>query len=534
MSAASILVHFDRIVEAPHVIPHLRRLVLDLALRGRLSDCSRAEESTADALARIAQERTGVLAKAGSARQRGAPQSPTSESEIVENYSATCRFERLANVAEIRKGLTGIQSALAGKYPLVVTADARSTCDHYDFEGPAAIVPMVSSTGHGHASLKRLHYQEGKFALGSILCAVLPADPSLLSARFVYEYLSAFKEELLVSRMVGTANVSLTVARLGDVAIPLLPPAVQQRVAQLLTLCDELEAKQQRKREVGDRLTKTAVGAITSAESPEEFEVAWKQVAENLHILTSTPGSVAVLRAAILDLAVRGALTSGLASERPATGESPYALPLGWEWVRFDECFDIQGGTQPPKSTFLPSPALGYVRLLQIRDLGEKPVPTYVRRDSVRRFCTPSDIMLGRYGASVGKVFWGQDGAYNVALAKVIFRESEFNSAFVFHLLKSSLFQSAVRSVSRSAQDGFNKGDLAGIKLPRPPLTEQRRIVAKLDQLTDLCDELEARLAASEGKAEQLAEAIVGAALSGNAHSNFSGRLPFPPLSVSV
>jgi type I restriction enzyme S subunit len=42
------------------------------------------------------------------------------------------------------------------------------------------------------------------------------------------------------------------------------------------------------------------------------------------------------------------------------------------------DIFDIQGGTQPPKSTFQYKPQLGYIQLLQIRDFGEHPVPTYV------------------------------------------------------------------------------------------------------------------------------------------------------------
>ena len=97
-------------------------------------------------------------------------------------------------------------------------------------------------TGHGHASINRLHYQEGEFALGTILAAVVPFAPDLISARFLFEYLSTFKEELLVTRMTGTANVTLSIGRIAEVPVPLAPPSAQRKVDELMALCDQLEA----------------------------------------------------------------------------------------------------------------------------------------------------------------------------------------------------------------------------------------------------------------------------------------------------
>jgi type I restriction enzyme S subunit len=91
--------------------------------------------------------------------------------------------------------------------------------------------------------------------------------------------------------------------------------------------------------------------------------------------------------------------------------------------------------------------------------------------------------MVGRSGASVGKILTGKSGAYNVALVRVIFDNSCFESRWVFRYLKSPYFQGPLRGISRSAQDGFNKEDLENSPVPLPPLAEQRRIVAKLDAL---------------------------------------------------
>src|SRR5581483_9496552 len=134
----------------------------------------------------------------------------------------------------------------------------------------AAIVPLVSSSGHGKASLQRLHYQEGKFALGSILAAVFPHAPELISARFLFEYLTSFKDELLVSKMIGTANVSLSVGKVSDVPVPLGSPSVQRKVDALRALCDRLEAARGSREAVRDRLAAASLARL-NAPNPDTF-----------------------------------------------------------------------------------------------------------------------------------------------------------------------------------------------------------------------------------------------------------------------
>ena len=92
---------------------------------------------------------------------------------------------------------------------MVVTAVERASSNTYQFNREAVCIPLVSSTGHGHASLKRIHYQNGKFALGNILCALYSLDEEILLTKYLYIYLSYVKDELLVPLMKGTTNVSL-------------------------------------------------------------------------------------------------------------------------------------------------------------------------------------------------------------------------------------------------------------------------------------------------------------------------------------
>ena len=172
--------------------------------------------------------------------------------------------------------------------------------------------------------------------------------------------------------------------------------------------------------------------------------------------------------------------------------EIPFKIPTNWVWVKHNELFDISGGSQPPKSDFSLEEKEGYIRLYQIRDYGDKPSPVYIPISKASKISQKGDILLARYGASLGKVFIAEDGAYNVAMAKV---EYLFNKEMIFHdylflFYNSRLYQDLVKGNNRSAQGGFNKEDLNTLLFPLPPLAEQKRIVAKVEKLLHEIDKL--------------------------------------------
>ncbi|MBQ7114357.1 MAG: restriction endonuclease subunit S [Clostridia bacterium] len=148
-------------------------------------------------------------------------------------------YKKLADCCVLEKGNTPIQKAIPGEFPLVVTTEERKSCNTYQFDNPTVCIPLVSSRGHGVASLNRLYYQEGKFALGNILCGVTPINSDELSAKFLFYYLNHKKDTLIVPLMRGGANVSLTVDSLRNIKIPVPPISVQEELVYIL---DKFEA----------------------------------------------------------------------------------------------------------------------------------------------------------------------------------------------------------------------------------------------------------------------------------------------------
>ncbi|MBK8340991.1 MAG: hypothetical protein IPK99_13755 [Flavobacteriales bacterium] len=70
----------------------------------------------------------------------------------------------LGELCDVVKGTSPIMKTPPGSYPLVTTAEDFKTASEYQLEGSAVCIPLVSGTGHGHASMKRVHHVEGKFA----------------------------------------------------------------------------------------------------------------------------------------------------------------------------------------------------------------------------------------------------------------------------------------------------------------------------------------------------------------------------------
>ena len=147
---------------------------------------------------------------------------------------------------------------------------------------------------------------------------------------------------------------------------------------------------------------------------------------------------------------------------------------------------DFQGGSQPPKEEWSFDKQDGYVRMLQIRDFtkSERVTPEYIKISNSTKMCEADDILIARYGASIGKILTGLAGAYNVAIMRTIPDTSKIRKRYLYYYLRSSYFQNVIINVgSRAAQAGFNKEDLSKLDIECPELTEQDGIINILEKV---------------------------------------------------
>ena len=157
--------------------------------------------------------------------------------------------------------------------------------------------------------------------------------------------------------------------------------------------------------------------------------------------------------------------------------------------VSLTDICDFQGGTQPPKDEWIDQPAQGYVRMLQIRDFtqSDKNYIEYVKDTGKLKTCIEDDILIGRYGASIGKILTGLAGAYNVAIVKTIPDEKVVSKKYLYWYLNSQYFQRFISNVgSRAAQAGFNKNDLGAAQIPLVDKERQEEICEVLEKANKL------------------------------------------------
>lgn len=130
--------------------------------------------------------------------------------------------------------------------------------------------------------------------------------------------------------------------------------------------------------------------------------------------------------------------------------------------ISLSELMDYQGGSQPPASEFQKEKNEDNIRFVQIRDFETDSYICYIPNSNKNKLCNKDDILIARYGASLGRICYGLSGAYNVALAKVLPKKAEYKELLRV-ILESDDFYNYINQVGqRSAQAGFNAGDIAG------------------------------------------------------------------------
>lgn len=452
-------------------------------------------------------------------------------------------------MAQIEKGRTGIASALPGPYPLVVTAQDRASCDHFDIDAAAAIVPLVSSAGHGKASLQRLHYQEGKFALGTILAAVIPHAPDLVSARFIFEYLTSFKDELLVSQMIGTANVTLTIGKVANTPIPLVAPAVQRRVEELMALCDRLETARAEREAARDRLTAASLARLNIADS-ESLANDARFVIDAMPSLLARAQQVMQMRQTLLHLAVHGRLVAQDPSEESASAllaristnratqghtgrarsrsalppidaeHAPFELPPGWTWARFPELGIFGRG----KSKHRPrnDPALfadGQHLVIQTGDVARSggQIRTHTSKYNdvglAQSYKWPAGTLCITIAANIADSgILAFDACFPDSVVGFV-PDPILGNAKYFEYFVRTAKANLLEFAPATAQKNINLEILESVLIPLPPLNEQRRIVARVDELMSLCDRLERSLTDGEKHRSRLLDALIAQSL---------------------
>ncbi len=413
---------------------------------------------------------------------------------------------KLGEICTIIKGTTGIKKAIPGEYPLVVTAENRLSSNEFQFDAKAVCIPLVSSTGHGHASLKRLHYQEGKFALGNILAAVIPNDENLLNAEYLYYYLTFYKDSKIVPLMKGAANVSLTINSIKTITIEI--PKIEQQIKVVNTIKKsqiELKKINPKYQEQNNYITDLRTSIL-------QYAVQGKLVVQNPK---DEPVSELLKR---IKAEKEQLIKDGkIKKEKPlpliTQDEIPYDLPQGWEWVRLGNVSMVNGG-YAFKSSEYKNTGIRVVRISDFNELGfvNNNIVRYDYNSKLEDYLLEEkNIILCMTGGTVGKSLFIKNLTeqmvtnQRVGTIKILGAIEDY----INYSILSPLTQQVITESKNSTNDNISIETIKNFLIPLPPLAEQKRIVANVDKLMQICEELEIKNSIAQKSSSELFQSIL-------------------------
>lgn len=530
VTSSVLMKHFEELVHATGSAKLLKQLVLHLAMEGRLSDGPAESVEPLRAEVRPARDR---LAKSG-VRVRSLP--PIEHAELPWTLPAGWAWVRLGELGGFLGGGTPSKSNSsfwAGPLPWVSPKDMKQpyiddTEDHISMaaveESAAKLIPtgsilcVVRGMILAHSFPVALTRRE--VAINQDMKALVLAVPAL--GEFVLRACQDARARVLANverSSHGTCRLDGEVVE--NLLIPLPPLAEQKRIVakvdHLMALCDDLEARQTKKRELSNRLTKSALQALTTAESPEDFDLAWKRVVENFDVLIDRAEKVRELRKAIRDVALRGVLGR---AQRPlrSTPDGPYALPEDWAWLALSDVGGLINGDRSknyPSKEHRVAQGIPFVNAGHLRggrvDYTEMDYISQQRFDLLRGGKIRAGDLLYCLRGSLGKVgiVETEPGAIASSLCIVRPETNRVLAAFLLLYFDSSLGERMIRKYDNgTAQPNLSATDLGRYLVPVPSLGEQREVLLKVEQLMKVCDDLESRLARAEDRASKLVEAV--------------------------
>jgi type I restriction enzyme S subunit len=557
MDFKTFLENFDAIAEAPGGIPKLRSLILDLAVRGKLVPQNPQEETALELFQKIESSQKQLLKEGKITSHKRLSTFPVGEApfevpdawkwlklgQVVDlisgkgfkasEYSKT--GIRLCQIANVTFGVTKwevinyLPTDYLIKYPELVLQSG----DVLIALNRPLLNRRMKVTILNEADTPSILYQRvGKFIFYG----------AHIETRYFFYYLhSNLFIDALESKLQGSDQPFINKSNLIQFAFPLPPLAEQKRIVEkvdeLMGLCDRYEAAKQTRDKLRQKLRESAIASLMKAETDEELDAAWAFAHDNWHNLSQKPEDISSLRKTVLELAVRGKLvpqdskdceakyeieeivkrtkeleSSGQLSKQkkplPLSNQLPYSIPQTWSWARFVRVASIESNLVKPDN-FLDSPhiAPNYIE----KATGRLLLYQTVAADNVtspKHLFYPGQIIYSKIRPNLNKVtivdFKGLCSADMYPISTGLYPR---------YLLLFMLSQPFVNQVTsgdnRLAMPKVNQEQLSQVLVAVPPLAEQKRIVAKVHELMQLCDQLEASLRQSQQQAESLAASAI-------------------------
>lgn len=549
-------------------IKKLRELILELAVRGKLVPQDPNYEPASELLKRIAAEKAELVKQGKIKKQKPLPE--ISEDEKPFELPEGWEWVRLGTLGYTQTGGTPSKSNAeyyGNDIPFIKPADITAQGVIYDNEGlsikGAETLGRVAPSG---SILMVCIGTIGKCQVINRTCSfnqqINSITPFSDISDFIYlDVSSSYFQSLAWDYSSSTTIPILNKGKWESLLVPIAPLSEQARIVtnvkKLMSLCDQLEQQSLTSLDAHQQLVETLLSTLTDSPNAEELAENWARISQHFDTLFNTEASIEALKQTILQLAVMGKLGPQDRNDEPASEllkhieqekaqlvkegkikkqkplppvsdeEKPFALPVGWEWCRFEDVVDIQSGITKGRNlagrTLISVPYLrvanvqrGYLQLSDIKSI-EIPV-----EEKDKYHVQKGDLLITEGGDwdTVGRTAVWTDATFYVANQNHVFKArplvNELNVKWLETFMNSSVSRDYFAGASKQTTNlaSINKTQLRGCFIALPPISETSRILDQYISLLNVCDTLKSRLLSAQQTQLHLADALTDAALS--------------------
>ena len=542
-------------------IKKLRELILDLAVRGKLVPQDPDDESARVLLDKVEEEKARLI-KEGQIKKQKALSKINLEEKTFQ-LPKGWEWIKLGCLMEMFNGRAFKSAEWSDKgLPIVRIQNLNNHLAPFNFFDGELFdnhkigdgTFLISWSGTPGTSFGAFIWNRGEAALNQHInkCLIFCSESN---KEFLKLSVNSCIGHLISMAQGGVGLKHVTKGILNNVVFGFPPLAEQHRIVakvdELIALCDKLEQQQTDSNATHQTLVETLLTTLTNAADQTEFTYTWQRIADHFDTLFTTEQSIDHLKQTILQLAVMGKLVPQDPDDEPASvllekiaegkkrliqegkikrqkntptisgDEKLYEIPMGWEWIRLGTIVqELKYGTSK-RSDYqndgepilrIPNVVKGYIDSndLKFTELDEK--------EKFALSLEEGDLLIIRSNGSVAIV--GRSAVvdslhagfmYAGYLVRVRINTATTNSDFLKIILDSKLVRDQIELPIRttSGVKNINSTEISGLLIPSVPISEQHRIVAKVDDLMVLCEGLKKTLQATQATQVKLSDSIV-------------------------
>jgi len=547
-----------------HGIKKLRELILELAVRGKLVPQDPTDLPASDLLEKITREKARLIKEGKIKKQKPLPE--ISEDEKPFELPAGWEWARIGDIGHDwgqktpENDFTYIEVSAIDNVAGIV----KSPITLKSSEAPSRarkivqVGTVIYSTVRPY--LKNICVIEQKYSpepIASTAFAILHPLQKM-PGRFIAFYLkSPVFVKYVESIQTGIAYPAINDKQFFGGVISIPPLAEQHRIVakvdELMALCDQLEQQQIESSDTHQILVETLLATLTNAADQKECAKAWQRIANHFDTLFTTEHSIEQLKQTILQLAVMGKLVPQDPDDEPAiellknlanardkwlkenakknkecatmqrklkklkSANPPFSIPATWECTHLIQLtrmlVDCHNKTAPYVEKGIPIIRTSNIRerefhMYDVKFVNEGAYNYWSRRCPP----TPQDIIFTREAPMGEAAIIPEGKTYCLGQRTMLIRpmhEYISNKYLLLALTEPHLLERASEYAIGSTVKHLRVGNVENLNIPIPPLAEQHRIVAKVDELMAICDALKARLNEAQNTQVKLADAIV-------------------------